>query len=125
MHAAAFPSDYCLSTAACLFTGIIKEPDKKRPAYPVILGKNPYDYPNPASLHPKTNIKMEKKERLSFEEALSKLEIIISKLEDPAVSLEESISLYEEGMKLTKLCSETLEEAELKIRKVNPNKTEA
>jgi exodeoxyribonuclease VII small subunit len=91
----------------------------------VILGKNAYDYQNPAAFHPITNTKMEKKERLSFEEALSKLEIIISKLEDPAVSLEESINLYEEGMKLTKLCSETLEEAELKIRKVNPNKTEA
>lgn len=77
------------------------------------------------AIHPNGTVRMEKKERLSFEDALSKLEMIISKLEDPAVSLEESISLYEEGMKLAKLCSETLEEAELKIRKVNPNKTEA
>jgi exodeoxyribonuclease VII small subunit len=63
------------------------------------------------------------KERLSFEEALSKLESIIRKLEDPQVSLEESISLYEEGMKLSKLCSDTLEAAELKIQKVNPNQS--
>ena len=36
-------------------------------------------------------------ERISFEEALQKLEAIVNKLEDGSVSLEESVSLYEEG----------------------------
>jgi len=64
---------------------------------------------------------MADKERLSFEEALHKLESIVKKLEDPEVALEESIELYEEGMKLSKFCSETLEEAVLRIEKINTN----
>ena len=63
--------------------------------------------------------KMPEKERPSFEEALRKLETIVKKLEDPEVTLEESIELYEEGMKLSKYCSETLEDAVLRIEKIN------
>jgi len=62
---------------------------------------------------------MPEKERLSFEEALRKLESIVEKLEDPEVTLDESIRLYEEGMKLSKYCSETLEDAVLRIEKIN------
>ncbi|KPP98552.1 MAG: exodeoxyribonuclease VII small subunit XseB [Bacteroidetes bacterium HLUCCA01] len=62
-------------------------------------------------------------ERISFEEALQKLEAIVNKLEDGSVSLEESVSLYEEGMKLSKHCSEILEQAELRIEKVNQDQT--
>ncbi len=62
---------------------------------------------------------MAQKERPSFEDALNKLESIVKKLEDPDVTLEESIGLYEEGMKLSKYCSETLENAVLKIEKIN------
>ncbi len=62
---------------------------------------------------------MSKKERLSFEEALSRLEEIVGQLEDETISLEESIKLYEEGIELSKICTETLEQAELRIEKVN------
>lgn len=62
---------------------------------------------------------MTKKERLSFEEALSRLEEIVNQLEDESISLEESIELYEEGIELSKTCTETLEQAELRIEKVN------
>jgi exodeoxyribonuclease VII small subunit len=62
-------------------------------------------------------------ERISFEEALQKLEAIVNKLEDGAVPLEESVSLFEEGMKLSKHCSEILEKAELRIEKVNQDQT--
>lgn len=58
-------------------------------------------------------------ERISFEEALKKLESIVSKLEEGSVTLEESVSLYEEGIKLSKHCSDILESAELRIEKVN------
>lgn len=61
---------------------------------------------------------MSKKERPSFEQALKRLEEIVSELEDESISLEKSIELYEEGIKLSKLCTETLEEAELRIQKV-------
>lgn len=62
---------------------------------------------------------MSTKERQSFEEALSRLKEIVDQLEDDSISLEESIKLYEEGIKLSKMCTETLEQAELRIEKVN------
>ncbi len=63
--------------------------------------------------------KMSEKDQPTFEEALRKLESIVKKLEDPEVTLEESIQLYEEGMELSKYCSETLEKAELRIEQIN------
>lgn len=62
---------------------------------------------------------MSKKERLSFEDALARLEEIVEKLEAENISLEESVKLYEEGIKLSKSCTQTLEQAELRIEKVN------
>lgn len=61
---------------------------------------------------------MNEKERLSFEEALSRLEVIVEELEDESIPLEKSIELYEEGIELSKLCTKTLEEAELRIENV-------
>lgn len=61
---------------------------------------------------------MSKKEQPSFEEALTRLEEIVNELEDDSISLEKSIDLYEEGIELSKLCTTTLEEAELRIQKV-------
>lgn len=58
-------------------------------------------------------------ERITFEEALKKLESIVNKLEENSVTLEESVNLYEEGMKLSKYCSEILDKAEIRIEKVN------
>lgn len=62
---------------------------------------------------------MDQKERPSFEEALNKLEEIVSKLEDEPITLEESVTLYEEGVKLSKFCTEILNDAELRIEQVN------
>lgn len=50
-----------------------------------------------------------------FEEMLEDLENIVSSLEKDNLKLDESISKFEEGMKLTKLCNIKLEEAEKKI----------
>ena len=54
---------------------------------------------------------------LTYEEAYSKLEIILEKLESKSTSLDESLSLYEEGIKLYKHCNKLIENAELKISK--------
>ena len=62
---------------------------------------------------------MSDKERLGFEEALKKLEAIVEKLNDQDISLEESVALYEEGTRLSKICSETLESAALKIEQID------
>lgn len=67
---------------------------------------------------------MSNKEQFSFEEALSRLEVIVEKLEDESISLDESIALYEEGITLSKKCTETLEEAELRIQHVAENHTD-
>lgn len=61
---------------------------------------------------------MTEKERPSFEEALEKLETIVEKLNDKDITLEKSVELYEEGLRLSKICSETLENAALKIEQI-------
>ncbi|MCC5915348.1 MAG: exodeoxyribonuclease VII small subunit [Balneolaceae bacterium] len=62
---------------------------------------------------------MSEKERPSFEEALKELEAIVEKLNSHDSSLEESVALYEEGLRLSKICSETLEGAALKIEQID------
>ncbi len=52
---------------------------------------------------------------LNFEMSLSELESIVKKLESDECSLEESIKLFENGMEITKKCSEYLNNAKLKI----------
>lgn len=67
---------------------------------------------------------MAEKERLSFEEALIKLESIVEQLEDEEITLEDSVNLYEEGVKLSHFCTEILEQAELRIEQVNEANTQ-
>ncbi len=55
----------------------------------------------------------------TFEEALSRLEIIAKKLEKEDIMLDEAVNLYEEGMKLVEFCSKKLEEAENRIRLIS------
>lgn len=56
-----------------------------------------------------------KKEELSFEELMKRLEEVTNKLEKEELNLDESVALFEEGMKLSKKCNETLENAEKRI----------
>lgn len=51
----------------------------------------------------------------SFEDALTELEEIVSKLENGDATLDESIKLFENGMKLTKTCRKQLENAQKKV----------
>lgn len=50
-----------------------------------------------------------------FEELMQKLEDITGKLETDKLSLDESVKLFEEGMKISKQCNEKLEDAEKRI----------
>jgi len=52
---------------------------------------------------------------LNLEEALEDLEQIVGKLEDGKLSLEESLILFERGIRLVRLCSSRLESAEQRI----------
>ncbi len=51
----------------------------------------------------------------NFEQSIKLLEEIVSKLEGSEISLEESIALFEEGVKLTKSCHKMLDDAEKKV----------
>ena len=50
-----------------------------------------------------------------FEDALNKLEKIVSKLEGGDIPLEESLRLFEEGIRLSRFCNQKLDEAERKV----------
>ena len=56
---------------------------------------------------------------LSFEEALKRLEDIVARLDDPEVTIEDSVRYYEEGLRLSKQCSATLESATLRIEEIH------
>jgi len=56
--------------------------------------------------------------KISFEDSLIRLKEISDLLENEDTGLEESIKLYEEGVKLAKVCNTTLTEAELKIKEL-------
>ena len=55
---------------------------------------------------------------LSFEDALARLESIVSRLESGQASLEESITLYEEGARLKAHCETRLKDAQLRVDKI-------
>ena len=61
------------------------------------------------------------KPKSSFEESMKKLEKIVQELDTGDHSLEESLQKFEEGLKLGKTCKETLEKAELRVRKLVEN----
>ncbi|RKP57162.1 exodeoxyribonuclease VII small subunit [Cohnella endophytica] len=52
---------------------------------------------------------------ISFEQAMEKLESIVAKLESGDVPLETAIELFQEGMSLSKLCGNKLEQVERRI----------
>lgn len=57
----------------------------------------------------------ENKQELKFEQALARLEEILEKLDRNDCELEESLQLFEEGMKLVKFCRGKLSDVEQKI----------
>ena len=50
-----------------------------------------------------------------FEDTFKKLENIVSKLESGDLPLEDSMKLFEEGMRLSKICSQRLTEVQKKV----------
>jgi len=51
----------------------------------------------------------------SFENNFKRLEMIVKKMESDEVSLEESLTLFEEGIKLSRKCALVLDKAEKKV----------
>ncbi len=65
-----------------------------------------------------------KKSKNTFEVNLSRLEEISTLLESEELGLDESISLFEEGIKLSKSCITSLKKAELKITELKSELSE-
>ena len=57
---------------------------------------------------------------LKFEQAIDRLEQIVSALEGGKCDLDESLGLFEEGVSLVKLCSEKLDSASEKVKILTP-----
>ena len=53
---------------------------------------------------------------MDFEKKLGRLEDIVEKMETGELSLEDSLKLFEEGVKLSRECNVQLSEAEQKVR---------
>ena len=57
-------------------------------------------------------------EKIDFEKSLAELEKIVNDLESGALTLDESISAFERGIELSKLCQKTLLAAEERVKKL-------
>jgi len=64
------------------------------------------------------------KKKPSFEEALAQLEAIATDIEQGKIGLEESITRYEEGMKLVQRCREIITNAEQRIVRLQADATD-
>lgn len=54
----------------------------------------------------------------TFEQAITRLEEIVSLLEDENISLESALSAYEEGIKLASYCRDRLNTVEMRVQKI-------
>ncbi len=59
---------------------------------------------------------------MKFEKAMSRLEKIVEELESGDLDIDKSLEIFEEGIKMSRLCSKKLNEAEAKIEKLTKDK---
>lgn len=55
---------------------------------------------------------------MDFEKKLNRLEEIVQKMEKGDLALEDSLKLFEEGVRLSRECQQRLNEAEEKVKKL-------
>ena len=58
------------------------------------------------------------KKEMSFEESLERLEEVVGKLEQGDLPLAEALKLFQEGMSLSKSCSQELSVAEVEVKRL-------
>ncbi|MDG5788687.1 exodeoxyribonuclease VII small subunit [Evansella sp. AB-P1] len=61
---------------------------------------------------------MNEEKDLTFEQAMNKLENVVSKLEEGDVPLEEAINMFQEGMNLSKYCHDRLKQVDKQMTEV-------
>mgnify|MGYP001332806455 FL=1 len=59
---------------------------------------------------------------IKFEKAMTRLEKIVEELERGDLDIDKSLEIFEEGIKMSRLCSKKLNEAEAKIEKLSKGK---
>ena len=58
---------------------------------------------------------------IKFEKAIQRLEKIVDDLEKGEMDIDKSLEIFEEGIKMSRVCSKKLNEAEAKIQKLTKN----
>ena len=58
---------------------------------------------------------------IKFEKAIQRLEKIVDDLEKGELDIDKSLEIFEEGIKMSRVCSKKLNEAEAKIEKLTKN----
>ena len=59
---------------------------------------------------------------IKFEKAMKRLEQIVEELEKGELDIDKSLEIFEEGIKMSRVCSKKLNEAEAKIEKLTQDK---
>ena len=67
----------------------------------------------------KEEMKQERDQELSLEEAFAQIEEVIAHLETEEITLEQSFQEYNRGMQLLKHCNETIDQVEKKVLQIN------
>ena len=67
----------------------------------------------------------ESAQTIDFEGSLAELEALVAKMEGDSLSLEESLAAFERGVQLTRACQTALRTAELRIKALTQDGTEA
>lgn len=57
-------------------------------------------------------------EKMTYEKAISRLEVIVSQLENNEIPLEDSIALFQEGIELSQYCDKKLKNIQEKVAKI-------
>jgi exodeoxyribonuclease VII small subunit len=58
---------------------------------------------------------------IKFEKAMNRLEHIVEELEKGELDIDKSLEIFEEGIKMSRVCSKKLNEAEQKIETLTKN----
>ena len=69
-----------------------------------------------APIAPGRNVAAGKRKAVNFERSLEELEQLVERMEDGELSLEDSLTHYERGIRLGRLCQQALDEAEQRIQ---------
>ena len=63
-------------------------------------------------------------EKMAFEESMQNLEEIVRKLESGSPTLDDSIKMFEDGVRYTNICNEYLKDAKMKVEMLTKTDSE-